>query len=451
MTILPSVVGRLRRNFAANATTPAITALLQLIGLPIFLAFWGVDRYGEWLLLNAVSAYFVLTDLGTTNVASNEMAMAVASGRRDDASVMFKSANLYISLIQLSTLMILALLVWRGWVQTALSSAGHNYIGLAVSLLPLAAYSMLSTRTALLVGGFRCDGHNAFAIWFVNVIRLFEFCIVFFSLVLGADIRQASVALLVGRLVGHACMWLTLQTRVPWLFIATAAPVRTTIPLLRPGLSYLAIPFGNIIAVQGPLIVIGTTLGAPATVLFSSLRTLARMALMVMGTVNNTFWPEISAAYGAGNQELVRNLHRVSSNLSFWLGTTAVGILSLTGSMLLRLWTGDRVEMDWTVFSLLLTGVLLSSMWYTSLTVPMATNRHGKPAIFFAVAAIASVVASVPLAKTYGLNGVTAATLFLEVLMAMYVVPYTLQIADDRLSTYLRYVLKPSMAWRSRS
>ena len=60
---------RLLQGFGASALYPIVTAIVQVLTVPIFLRFWGPGLYGEWLVLITVPQYMALSDMGFGSVA----------------------------------------------------------------------------------------------------------------------------------------------------------------------------------------------------------------------------------------------------------------------------------------------------------------------------------------------------------------------------------------------
>jgi len=57
-------VARILKGVYANVYGQAVTAVIQLAGVPILLHLWGTRLYGEWLIVFANPAYLSMTDLG---------------------------------------------------------------------------------------------------------------------------------------------------------------------------------------------------------------------------------------------------------------------------------------------------------------------------------------------------------------------------------------------------
>ena len=80
----------------------------------------------------------------------------------------------------------------------------------------------------------------------------------------------------------------------------------------------MAFPIGNALSLQGFTIVIGATLGAAAVVVFSTTRTITRVALQAMGSINLSIWPELSRSVGGGRFDEARAILRARFNLHSW-------------------------------------------------------------------------------------------------------------------------------------
>src|SRR5260370_14083264 len=95
--IAGTVRGRLIRGFGATALGPVVTAIVQIVSVPVFLHFWGVKLYGEWLILSAIPTYLMLSDMGFGSVAGHDMTMPVSPGHRAGALETFHITSVLIT------------------------------------------------------------------------------------------------------------------------------------------------------------------------------------------------------------------------------------------------------------------------------------------------------------------------------------------------------------------
>jgi len=191
------------------------------------------------------------------------------------------------------------------------------------------------------------------------------------------------------------------------------------------------------------LTIVGIMLGPAAVVTFSTLRTVVNSALQAMGLINSTVWPEMSMAYGSGNIELARKLHRHSCQMSFWFALLAIISLAFFGEWIIRVWTMGKVTMDPLFLHLMLLVIFVNSLWFTSSIVPAAINKHKKMAVCFVVGTGLSLFLAILLVPVWHLSGIALALLATDILMMIYVVNASLKILNDQFTEFLFVVITP--------
>ena len=70
---------RLFLSFISNWVSRLSNTIIQLIQVPVFLHFWSLPLYGEWLLVNSIPTYLSFSTTGFGTVAGNEMTIVASS------------------------------------------------------------------------------------------------------------------------------------------------------------------------------------------------------------------------------------------------------------------------------------------------------------------------------------------------------------------------------------
>jgi O-antigen/teichoic acid export membrane protein len=211
--------------------------------------------------------------------------------------------------------------------------------------------------------------------------------------------------------------------------------------LARPAIAFMGFPLGNALSLQGSLLAVGYALGPTQVVVFSTARTVSRVALQLVQMVNFTFEPEMSIAYGAGNYALTRTLLRRACQLALLVAMVVVLIMMTFGPWFLTHWTSGHVPPSRNLLSILLLVVVLYALWSTSATLMTATNQHQRLATFYILGTSLTCILCFFFAHTYGLYGAAASLLISELVMNLYVVPASLRIAHDTLPAFLASLL----------
>ena len=173
-------------------------------------------------------------------------------------------------------------------------------------------------------------------------------------------------------------------------------------------------------------------------VIFGTARTVSRVALQMVQMVNNTFWPEMSVAFGQKNASLTRTLHRRACQMALILAAVVVAGMMTVGPWFLSHWTGGHVPPSRGLLSILLLVVVFYALWSTSSTLLTAINRHQR------LAAVVSFRDGDHMrdllcgsAAVTGCMGRQRPLLVSEAVMTVYVLPVSLRIADDQFGEFV--------------
>lgn len=435
---------RIARSLAATAAAPVVTGCFQAVAVPVFLGCWGAQRYGAWLVLAALPAALNFADLGLGAVAGTEMTMRVAAEEREAALEVFAT-----------TWWTTTLLALGGAVLAAAATAVLPLESLTGTALPLrearivvpalAACALMSVESGVLSAGLRSDGNYAAGTAVAALGRLAELGATVAGVALGARPAQVALLWLACRVATLAALWMLLRRRSPWLRLGFGHTRRACLRrLLAPAISFLGFPAANALSGEGMVLALGATLGPVPVVAFATMRTLTRAAFQLTDVVKNSVWPELSAAFGAGDLALACSIHRRACQLSLGLAGGAVLGLAAGGEWMLAMWTRGRAGFDGTVFALLLAVLLVNATWYTSSAALVACNRHARVALLQAATAAAAMSLAAVLVPRFGLRAAALALLAAEAAMSATVLPASLGLLGDSLRGFTGSLLQ----WR---
>ena len=427
------VLRRWRNGFGAHIYGQAIVVLIQLVGVPVLLHYWGSQLYGEWLILSAIPTYLAMTDLGFSQSAANDMTQRVARGDVDGALAVFQSLGAMVfSVAFIGLLVVLALLIalpigrWMHF--QVLSSTDVRWV-----LALLAAEVLVRLTEGVSHAGFRAHGDYALR---VGIYYSTLFCqSAFVWIVAAAGFGPVAAATSCRRArTGNAGGSPHHGATPPGARIrARAREARAPSRLDQTGDRERRHPFAEALNLQGMVLAIGGTLGPLAVVVFSTLRTMARLAVQAVQTVSQAAEPELAAAYGSGERLLLAELFVHALRAGIWLSCAAAVVLLVAGGSILSFWTRGKVAMDVALFRWLLVSAVFGALWFSSLTVLKAANRHVRAASLYAVVTAMSVVLATSLLHVTGrLASAGMALVLVDLVMIGYALPAAARLCGSR-------------------
>jgi O-antigen/teichoic acid export membrane protein len=430
---------RLAAGFGVNIFSRGVGTLIQVLSVPIFLKHWGAPLYGEWILLNSVPSYFALSDVGFGSTAGNEMTMLMAAGKQEEALDVFQSVLALTTVISATVGALFMVLVWflpfQHWLHTY--SISTRETKLVILLLVLS--TLLSMQETLYQAAFRCVAKYAYGTFLKSLILLGSFVAVSGTVLAGGSVLETAEVYFAVNAVGTLLLWIALRREVTWLRFGIAHARKSTLKrLLTPSVSFLALPIGQSMNLTGTLLVVGHVLGPVAVVVFSTARTVSRTAVQFMMMISNTIWPELSIAVGAEDWALARAIHRRACQISIGCGVAIVAVMALIGPWIWRHWTLHKVPTDTLLLDMMLLLVIFSSLWLTSITVLLATNRHQQITALYLTVTSMTLAAAWPLSQHFGLRGAAFALIVCEMVLSTTVLRKSLIFLGDDFPSFAK-------------
>jgi O-antigen/teichoic acid export membrane protein len=440
---------RVLRGLGGQAFNQPVAFLIQISSVPLFIYCWGKGLYGEWLILYSIPSYLAISDLGFTTATTNTMVMAVARNERPAALKAFQSTWVLLSLVSVTLVLVSAPLLlscpldqWFGFVHLDSSSSA-----LVVTLLLL--YAVFNIQSGLLYGVYAAEGAYGFGVFLLGCVRLGEFALLGSVVVMGYGPVVGACVLLGARVFGLLVLRGFLYRTAPWLSYGVAhADLATVRRLWSPSIGFVKLTMGNILNIQGPIVLIGAVLGPPAVVVFSAVRMLARVLIMILSSFQTTLIPEFARAYASNDMGLVRLLHARAMQLFSWFCLFAtVGLVSC-GVWVVDAWTGGEVVAPPVLLGLLAAVSGVYGLRFSSFLVLYSSNQHQATATTYFILNVLGLLAASVLAGPLGLAGVALALVLVEALMLVHVVRRVLRLTQQRFGEVLGTVIQPP-SWKA--
>jgi O-antigen/teichoic acid export membrane protein len=434
---------RLVWSFLSNWVSRLSSSIVQFVQVPVFFHYWATSVYGDWLIVSALPSYLAFSSVGFGSVASNEMTMLNSAGDREGALRVFQSCWWLIALICSAVGLLLVPLMLLIPVGTLLNVHSISQRDCQWIVIYLGFSVLLGQLEQLMAAAYTCVARYALGQLLKSVIILVAFAAMIVPVVLGYGPRTTALVFAIANSVGTLVFGLLMRRNITWIRFgwgyARVSEIRRLAPL---AIAFMGFPIGNALNLQGTLMAVGYALGPVDVAIFASARTVSRVALQMVQMINSTFWPEVSLAYGAGNLDTIRTLHRRACQMAA-IFAIAVALAMMTfGPWFLTHWTGGHVPPSRPLLAILLLVVIVYSLWSTSSLLPSATNQHQRLATWYITATAATVVLTYFLARWKGLYGAAWSLVLSEIIMNIYVLPNSLRMAHDTFAAFMASMLQ---------
>lgn len=371
--------GRILRAIGAEGLGQLLNVAVRLLLVPLFLAAWGFQTYGEWLILTAVAGLFSLADLGAQLYFVNRMTEAWAQGKLNEFKNIF-STGMFLFGITFAVLMALMLAVLQlpgisNWLGIENTDPNVAYWVLVIVCLRVLG----SLPLGLLLGVYRATGAQATSVMYGNLILVIQLIVSVVVLSTGGSMILMALSEIIGVLFAYILVVYNLQRYLPsdvHLFRLHRPQMDILRQAWSPSLHFLGIQLAMAVMIQGSVIVVAKAMGPFEVVVFSTMRTIANVISRFLGMMSHSAWPEFTRLHSKQNTDQLQSLFHSIILASTFAGLLYLGVVQLFGAKLFELWLSKQLPYE--SLSMLMMGalVVLTNQWTLGGNLLMATNRH---------------------------------------------------------------------------
>jgi len=414
-------VARLLHGAGAGAFSYGLSIASNLLLLPLYLHFWSVSVYGEWMALYSTVNYLANLDFGLTFAAINSATIAYARGDlRTFKRVQGTTWVISLLLTIVGTFVVVILSVADFHVNQWLRLRVMNQSEARIVFCCLAISFLITIPGRQLISVYIAIGEFPRYQWFYNAFALFSLAVTAVALALGAPPRVLAFVTVSCGVLSIAISFLLLYRRDPRLIPRIRnADWETAKSLAAPtgqvGLAFLA----TALTLQGPVIVLSRALGGPAVALFTTTRTIANVIHGTVILLRTPLRPELAIVSADPGKDSLRRLFRIAVSLETITSISFAAILWSVGGWLIEVWSHHRIAPDLQLLHWMLALAVLDAFLQVLASAGWATNKIQGVSIGQMVSAIGSVFLAAILVGRFGPTGIPlAAIAFLVAIMA---------------------------------
>ena len=420
----PRLPSRILRGLSALAAGQGLRTVGHLVLVPLYLRYWPATRYGEWLALSSLASYLSTLDVGLNTAGVTRLTQAYARGNREAYARYQASAVAFYTFLAGGGSIVWAVVVWQLPLGAWLTLSETPGVEAAWVTWLLGVQVLLAMPVGFLAGVYRSVGNLAWAEWLANARTLAAFALVPLVLGLGGGMPALAAAQLIplGLLAGFVLWHRTRRypELTPNLREAKLSALRE---LFTPSLLIAVWLLGNIIALQGSVLLVSAELGGAAVALFVTSRTLTSLVRQVVFTANNALWPHLTALEAIGDYRRLQSLHHLLVAGSSALATAVGAGLWFVGDEVIAGWTGGRLAPDTILLRLLVVQVVLEAPWLASSVMPVAFNRPRVVALATLSASVGGLALASLLIGRFGIWAVPMGRILAEAAACYVLIP----------------------------
>jgi O-antigen/teichoic acid export membrane protein len=411
---------RIGFSVAATGFGRLVTVAYNFVLVPVLLSAWGIQIYGEWIVLSAIASMASLSNVGFVQASASEIIMRISAGDHEEAEKVMSTTLLSLILLAAIVFAIGAAIV-HGTPPALLFSVKAISANEARLVVDLSLASVLiGFLTGPISAAIAANSGAGLPQTVLALIKVGELVVVaIVALAGGRPGNVASVLVLSGTLSVFALMMI-MRHLTPWLHISPLRFDKATFRrLLHPSLGqFLLYASYNIIAIQLPRIVLGHLAGAAGVAVYSIAVTYTRAARMLTSSLAQSFQIELTRSYGEAKLALTVRLVETACQLGFWITGLATIAMLIGAGPAFEIWTRGRIGADHITIAVLGAATIFGAYNEGFMYLLSGVNRVWAIASGHFAASITALALGVAIYPFLGIRGFAATLILPELTVA---------------------------------
>ena len=417
---------RVTQSALSAAAGRGVALVVSVVSVPLTIGYLGAERYGVWVAILTLLAWFTLADLGLGSGLTNALSTAYGESRRDLAQS--QVASTFWLLLFVSCLLGLALLLawpWLDWVTllNVKSREARFEVELAVAL----GFALTLIGIPVGVGSQVWNAYQEGAIANYWTAAGSVACLI--ALVVVTQSGGGLTALVLGFTGGQVLMsvlsvvWL-FRSNKPWLApLWSKAQLRQGARLLKKGGEFLLVQVSVLLLFHTDSIIIARFLGPEQVAEYSVTFRLFNYVLVIQTLVMTPLWPAYVEASAQGDWEWIRGAFRRTLMLGMPIITVLILCLAVGARPIIAVWTRGEVSVSPSLVTLMAVWTWMWTFGQTFGYLQVGLGRVRAQSLIHLVVAVADVVLSIVLVQQMGVTGAILATVIAYGAVALWATP----------------------------
>lgn len=428
----------IRKNLSASSFGFLIHLGNQVLMVPLFLMVWGVEKYGDWILLTAFTIIFAMSDAGLGSVTQSQFSIEY---NRKDYKKCYSLMTNNIILILCITLIILGCCSVFFEYNNIVKVLGLHVVsastGVVVVLCSMSSIfvKMLGTVYESVFRAMSLS-HRGILIKQLNALTNIVFTI--FFLITTKSMVNIVISVLLSDIFFLIYTIVKTYTLFPFVPYMKYVNFKIFKEMFTPSFSFLCYPLSNTLIFQGYTYLANFMFGVEIMVIYNTTRTVVYVIKKITIMLNESVQPEYSVAYGKRDIARMQIMHRKAYSLNCIITLFLVFFILCFGRMIYSIWTNDSIPYSFSLATAFCILICARNFWEPSNTVIIATNCHVRYSIYYLLGTILSFLLSMVIIRYYHhVVFLVLSQLLIDFMSAIVVIKKAITLTNDTIRGFL--------------
>ena len=365
------------KNFSSLSFNHGITIFIHLVFVPLFLTFWKLDIYADWILISTIPSILTISQFGLNSYGSNMIVIAYRQNKKNKANFVFQNVIYFTSIFIVTLGLILLLLNYIFDFQKIFDIASVKKNEFYLVLIFIVLKYLLLSNSNFLAALFKINHKFHLFIYFQSIFLITELILIAFTLFLGGQILEVSFVGFINYMIYLITSYFVIKREFIWLQIINFKNINFSFikKIFYPSISFMVGDTNKAILAQGTIIFLNLFSNDLLLILYNSIRLIINGSRQLISILTISFQSEITIDYAKKNLKKISNKFKFISKYTFYISSIIAIVLILFLKEPFIIWTKGNVAWNFYFFILFLVASYIEWLSMPFLAIPQSINK----------------------------------------------------------------------------
>jgi O-antigen/teichoic acid export membrane protein len=365
------------KNYTSLSLNHGVIILLNILFVPLFLTFWDVSTYADWILISTIPAILTLGELGLTSYGSNLIVILYNQKKKKKVNYTFQNIIFFSTTIILSLGLVLIFLNYVFNFKSILNINSLDKFEFYIILIFFILKYLLITNFNFISSIFRINNQFHLSVYMQTFFIFSEIIFVSITLYLGGKILEVSAIGFINYVIAFIFSYYLVKKEFLWIKIINFKNINFLFlkKIFYPSVSFMTVNLCKMILINGTIILLKVFSNELILILYNSLRLIMNGSRQLINILTISFQNQITIDYAKNNLSKIVNKFRILSKYNFLSSTIIAIIFIIFLEKPFLIWTMDNVDWNFNFFILFLLASYFDWLAIPILTIPYSLNK----------------------------------------------------------------------------
>jgi len=365
------------KNFTSLSFHMGIQIFIQLLFIPIYLIYWDLNTYSEWILISTIPTMLSISNVGLTTYGSNEAVILARQNKKVKTNYIIKNILCFTSLFMIVAICVILICdaflnFYKIFNITSINQSEFIY----VLLLIFSRYFIFSNSN-FLRDLYKINHKFHIAVYIKTFFIISEIILICITLIYGGQIFEVIIVSFLNYCVAFFIIYKLIKNEFKWIKIFNLKNIdfKYIKKIFYPSTSYLVGALNKGLIAQGTVIFLNYFSNDLFVVFYNSLRLIFNGLRHLINIMSLSLSPEITINFAKNKMIKIYKQFKLLVKYNLYVSTLFLIVSILFIKQPFLIWTNYQLEWNFIFFIFFVIASYVEWIAIPILLIPSAINK----------------------------------------------------------------------------